>query len=66
MRTVSKENLIDVKEDGSYRLNTAYFGYLEGLVMTNQKFEELFDGPARQPEPGLRGGRWTWRLRSRW
>src|SRR5438045_1714831 len=43
-----KDNLIDVKEDGSYRLNTEYFGYIDGLVMTNDKFASLFGGPARK------------------
>jgi carbamoyltransferase len=42
--------LIDVKEDGSYRLNTEYFGYLNSLTMTNEKFNELFGGPPRKPE----------------
>ena len=44
------EHLIDVRPDGSYRLNTEYFGYLDDLVMTNRKFEELFGGPPRRPE----------------
>ena len=45
-----RERLIDVKDDGSYRLNVDYFGYLDGLVMTNAKFEELFGGPPREAE----------------
>lgn len=45
-----REHLIDIKEDGSYRLNTEYFGYLDGLSMTNEKFHTLFGGPPRQPE----------------
>jgi len=45
-----RQELIDIKDDGSYRLNTSYFGYLDGLVMTNERFGGLFDGPARQPE----------------
>jgi carbamoyltransferase len=44
------DNLIDVKEDGSYRLNTEYFGYLDSLIMTNEKFNQLFGGLPRQPE----------------
>ena len=44
------QNLIDVKDDGSYRLSTDYFGYLDSLVMTNEKFHQLFGGPPRQPE----------------
>jgi carbamoyltransferase len=42
--------LIDVKDDGSFRLNMEYFGYLDGLEMTNQRFAALFGGPPRQPE----------------
>jgi carbamoyltransferase len=48
-----KEHLIDVKEDGSYRLNLAYFDYCTGLKMTNEKFDRLFGGPARRPEERL-------------
>lgn len=44
------EHLIDLKDDGSFRLNMDYFGYLDRLVMTNDKFDELFGGPARKPE----------------
>jgi carbamoyltransferase len=44
------DELIDLKEDGSYRLNMKYFGYHTGLRMTNGKFDELFGGPPRQPE----------------
>lgn len=44
------KNLIDVKEDGSLALNMDYFGYLDGLTMTNDKFGELFGGPARKAE----------------
>lgn len=47
------EHLIDVKEDGSFRLNMEYFDYPAGLVMTNKNFDELFGGPARQPEAEL-------------
>ena len=43
-------NLIDIKEDGTFRLNMAYFAFATGLTMTNRRFEALFDGPARQPE----------------
>ena len=44
------DNLIDLKEDGSFRLNLDYFDYCTGLRMTNDKFDLLFDGPARRPE----------------
>jgi carbamoyltransferase len=45
-----KEHLIDVRDDGSFRLNMEYFGYLDDLVMTNSRFAELFGGPPRPPE----------------
>ncbi|MEM7480668.1 MAG: carbamoyltransferase [Acidobacteriota bacterium] len=45
-----KEHLIDLRDDGSFRLNMEYFGYLSGLRMTNAKFAELFGGPPREPE----------------
>jgi carbamoyltransferase len=44
------DNLLDLKEDGSFRLNLKYFGYLDGLRMTNDRFAELFGGPARTAE----------------
>ena len=44
------EKLIDIKEDGSFKLNMEYFGYCNGLRMTNRKFEQLFGGPARKAE----------------
>jgi len=47
------ENLIDVKSDGSFRLDMSYFDYCTGLRMTNQKFDDLFGGPARRPEDKL-------------
>ncbi len=45
-----RRELIDVKDDGSFRMNMDYFGYLDGLAMTNQRFAALFGGPPRQPE----------------
>ncbi|MGI9326710.1 MAG: carbamoyltransferase family protein [Pseudomonadales bacterium] len=45
--------LIDVKPDGTFRLNMKYFNYCTGLTMTSSKFDELFDGPPRQPEAQL-------------
>ena len=44
------KHLVDLKEDGSFRLNMDYFGYMDGLKMTNEKFAELFGGPARKAE----------------
>lgn len=43
-------HLIDLKEDGSFRMNQRYFNYSAGLTMTNALFGELFGGPARKPE----------------
>lgn len=45
-----RDCLVDVKPDGSYRLNTRYFGYLDGETMTNTEFESLFGGLPRKPE----------------
>jgi len=44
------DELIDVKEDGSIRLNLSYFDFLGGLKMTNRRFAKLFGSPARAPE----------------
>ncbi len=44
------KELIDLKEDGSFKMNMRYFGYANGLRMTNWKFEKLFGGPPRKPE----------------
>ncbi len=45
-----RDNLIDVKPDGSFRLNLDYFSYCTGLKMTNALFDNLFGAPARKPE----------------
>jgi carbamoyltransferase len=44
------EHIIDLKEDGTYKLDMQYFNYCTGLTMTNDKFAKLFGGPARKPE----------------
>lgn len=44
------DNLIDLKEDGTFRLDMSYFNYATGLTMTNSKFAKLFGGPARKSE----------------
>ena len=44
------DNLIDVKDDGTFRLNLDYFDYCTGLRMTNEKFDALFGGPPRKPD----------------
>ena len=50
---VIRDNLIDLKPDGSFRLNLDYFNYCTGLTMTNERFDALFGGPARNPETWL-------------
>jgi len=47
------DNLIDVKDDGSFRMNMDYFNYCAGLTMTNEKFNKLFGGKPRKPESKL-------------
>ena len=47
------DNLVDLHEDGSFRLNMEYFDYPAGLTMTNKKFAKLFGGPPRKPESEL-------------
>jgi carbamoyltransferase len=44
------EHLVDVKADGSFRLELSYFDYCTGLTMTNGKFDDLFGGPPRKPD----------------
>ncbi len=53
-RDLILEKLIDLKEDGSFRLDLSYFDYCVGLQMTNKKFDELFGGPPRNPDDGIR------------
>ena len=47
------DQLIDLKEDGSFKLRMKYFGFGNGLKMTNRKFEKLFAGPPREPETSI-------------
>ena len=47
------EKLLDLRADGSFRLNLEYFNYCQGLTMTSKRFDRLFDGPPRQPESPL-------------
>jgi len=47
------DHLIDLKSDGSFRLDLSYFDYCTGLTMTNGKFSTLFDGPVRQADQPL-------------
>lgn len=48
-----KQHLIDLRDDGSYRLDLQYFNYCQGLTMTNDKFAALFGQPVRGPETEL-------------
>ena len=48
-----REHLIDIKPDGSFRLDMSYFNYCQGLTMTNEKFHRLFGLPPRQAEGAM-------------
>src|SRR5215470_17258470 len=48
-----KEKLVEICDDGSLRMNQEYFGYSQGLRMTNRVFDRLFGGPPREPESKL-------------
>jgi carbamoyltransferase len=48
------DHLMDLKDDGTFRLNQDYFNYCTGLTMTNGKFDALFGGPPRKPEELVR------------
>jgi carbamoyltransferase len=48
-----REHLIDVKGDGTFRLDMTYFDFAIGLAMTNERFDQLFGGPPRSPESPL-------------
>ena len=47
------DHLLDLKDDGSFRMDMSYFNYCQGLTMTSPKFDKLFDGPRRAPESDL-------------
>jgi carbamoyltransferase len=47
------DHLVDLKDDGSFKLNMDYFNFAAGLTMTNKKFDKLFGGPPRKPETSL-------------
>jgi len=49
-----KKELVDIKEDGSFKLNMKYFNYCAGLTMTNRRFHKLFGGPPRKSEAEIR------------
>ncbi len=52
-RDLILEHLIDVKDDGSFRMDMSYFNYCQGLTMTGPRLDELLGGPPRQPESEL-------------
>ena len=52
-RNIIMDKLIDLKNDGTFRLNMDYFNYATGLTMTNDKFSKLFGQPVRNPEKDL-------------
>ena len=52
-KKVILDNLIDLKQDGSFRLDQSYFNYATGLTMTNDKFSALFGEPVRKPDTDL-------------
>jgi carbamoyltransferase len=47
------DKLLDLKEDGSFRMDMSYFNYCQGLTMTGRRFHQLFGGPPRKPEGEL-------------
>ncbi|NQV42521.1 MAG: carbamoyltransferase [Candidatus Marinimicrobia bacterium] len=50
---IIKEKLIDLKDDGSFKMDMQYFNFAAGLTMTNKKFAKLFGGPPRKPESDI-------------
>jgi carbamoyltransferase len=48
-----REHLIEIRDDGSFRMDLDYFNYTSGLTMTNERFHRLFGGPPRDPESML-------------
>lgn len=49
-----KDYLLDMKEDGSFRMDMSFFNYCQGLTMTSKKFHQLFGAPPRKPETPIR------------
>ena len=52
-RNLIEEHLLDIKEDGTFRMNMEYFNFATGLTMTGGRLHELFGGPPRKPESDL-------------
>lgn len=57
------DNLLDLKADGTFRLNMEYFNYCTGLTMTNKRFDKLFGAPHVQPNHSSASERWISLLR---
>jgi carbamoyltransferase len=57
------DKLVDLKPDGSFRLNPDYFDYCTGLRMTNERFARLFGRPERRADDPIRRSTWTSRRR---
>jgi carbamoyltransferase len=53
-RDLILERVVNLKEDGSFRLNMRYFNYCQGLTMTSRRFNSLFGSPPRKPESPIR------------
>lgn len=53
-----EKELIEIKDDGSFKMNMDYFDYHHGLKMVNKKFEKLFGGPRREPEGRIEQRHW--------
>jgi carbamoyltransferase len=47
------DRLVDLRDDGSFRMDMSYFNYCQGLTMTSRRFDALFEGPPRRPESPL-------------
>jgi carbamoyltransferase len=52
------DELVELRSDGSFRLNMRYFGYDSGLTMTNRRFDDLFGHPRREPEAKMEAFHW--------
>jgi carbamoyltransferase len=63
--TILRE-LVDLREDGSFKLNMRYFAYDYGLTMTNRRFEELFGRPRREPESKMEEFHWDMAASVQW
>ena len=62
MRRLILDHLVDLKDDGSFRLDLDYFDYCTGLTMTNGRFDALFGGKPRDPRSAGRNAIWIWPL----